>query len=112
LEFARAPAVRSSVINFGLPALSGKPASSLEVIDLERAVRQAIVEFEPRILPATLRVKALIDVDRLDHHNVIAIEIRGELWAQPVPLELEVRTEIDLETGRVRITELGTPGAA
>ena len=38
----------------------------------------------------------------LDHHNVIGIEIRGQLWAQPVPLEFLVRTEIDLETGKVR----------
>ena len=42
----------------------------------------------------------------LDHHNVIGFEIRGELWAQPVPLELLVRTEIDLETGKVEIADL------
>ena len=39
---------------------------------------------------------------RLDHHNVIGVEIRGQLWAQPVPLEFLVRTEIDLETGQGR----------
>jgi len=109
-DFAKAPYARSSVINFGLPALSGKMASSLEVIDLERAIRQAIVEFEPRILPATLQVRALLDTNQLDHHNVIGLEIRGELWAQPVPLELLVRTEIDLETGRVEIADVGTFG--
>ena len=42
-------------INFGLPALSGLLASSLDVIDLERAVRQAIIDFEPRIVAKTLR---------------------------------------------------------
>ncbi len=42
----------------------------------------------------------------LDHHNVIGVEIRGQLWAQPVPLELLVRTEIDLETGKVEIADL------
>ena len=31
---------------------------------------------------------------------------RGQLWAQPVPLELLVHTEIDLETGRVAVREL------
>ena len=36
----------------------------------------------------------------------IGVEIRGELWAQPVPLELLVRTEIDLETGKVEIADL------
>jgi type VI secretion system protein ImpF len=81
-------------------------ASSLEVSDLERAVRQAILDFEPRILPHTLRVNALVELSELDHHNVIGIEIQGQLWAQPVPLDLLVRTEIDLETGKVQIADL------
>jgi type VI secretion system protein ImpF len=108
LDAARAPHARRSVLAFGLPPLSGSTASSLEVPDLERAIRQAIIEFEPRILPATLRVKAL-EIDHVEHHNVIGVEIHGELWAQPVPLELLVRTEIDLETGQVEIADLGAP---
>lgn len=100
------PYVRRSVINFGLPALSGRAASSLDVMELERAIRQAIVDFEPRIRPNTLEVKALISEDPLEHHNVIGVEIRGDLWAQPVPLELLIRTEIDLETGKVEIADL------
>jgi type VI secretion system protein ImpF len=98
--------VRRSVINFGLPALSGRAASSLDVAALERAIRQAIIEYEPRILASTLQVTALLEPRSLDHHNVIGVEIRSELWAQPVPLELLVRTEIDLETGKVQIADL------
>ena len=100
------PYVRRSVVNFGLPALSGLTASTLEVPDLERAIRQAIVDFEPRILPGTLQVRAVVEPSALDHHNVVGIEIHGQLWAQPVPLELLLRTEIDLETGRVEIADL------
>ena len=98
--------VRRSVVNFGLPALSGLTASTLEVPDLERAIRQAIIDFEPRILPTTLQVRAVVESSALDHHNVVGIEIHGQLWAQPVPLELLLRTEIDLETGRVEIADL------
>ena len=105
-SLARAPHARRSVINFGLPALSGHAASSLDVTDLERAIRQAIVDFEPRIRAETLQVTALVQANPADHHNVIGVEIRGELWAQPVPLELMVRTEIDLETGKVEIADL------
>jgi type VI secretion system protein ImpF len=97
--------VRSSVVNFGLPALSGQTASALEVTDLERAIRQSILDYEPRILPASLQVHAL-EVGNFEHHNVIGVEISGQLWAQPVPLELLVRTEIDLETGQVEIADL------
>jgi type VI secretion system protein ImpF len=99
------PYARCSVINFGLPALSGQTASSLEVTDLERAIRQAILDFEPRILPATLHVRAL-EVGNFENHNVIGVEISGQLWAQPIPIELLVRTEIDLETGQVEVADL------
>ena len=105
-DLSRAPAARRSVINFGLPALSGRSATSVDVLELERAIREAILDFEPRILRETLEVKALVIASQLDHHNVIGVEIRGQLWAQPVPLELLVRTEIDLETGRAEIADL------
>jgi type VI secretion system protein ImpF len=106
LDLSRAPDARRSVINYGLPALSGRAATSLDVTELERSIRQAILDYEPRILPATLRVTALLQAHQLDHHNIVGVEIQGQLWAQPVPLELLVRTEIDLETGHVEIADL------
>jgi len=105
-ELARLPHVRRSVVNFGLPAHSGQLASTLEITDIERDLKQAILDFEPRILPETLEVKALVEFSGLDHHNVIGVQIHGQLWAQPVPLELLIRTEIDLETGRVQLSDL------
>jgi type VI secretion system protein ImpF len=43
-------------------------------------------------------------------HNAIAFEIQAQLWAQPLPLELFLRTEIDLETGSVQMAEPGRDG--
>ena len=105
-DLSGAPHVRRAVVNFGLPALSGHSATSVDVAWLERAIRQAILDFEPSILPPSLLVRAIVHADQLDHHNVIGIEIRGQVWAQPMPLELLVRTEIDLETGEVQIADL------
>lgn len=99
------PYARRSVINYGLPALSGQTASSIELTDLERAIRQAILDFEPRILPSSLHVRTL-ETGRFEHHNVIGVEISGQLWAQPIPIDLLVRTEIDLETGQVEVADL------
>lgn len=112
IDLSALPFARQSVINFGLPSLSGRLASSLEVTDLERAIKQAILDFEPRILPGTLRVTALVELTELDHHNVIGIEIQGQLWAQPVPLEMLIRTEIDLETGKAKLADLAPAGTA
>ena len=106
VDLADAPEARRSVVNFGLPALSGRSALALDITEIERAIRQAIIDFEPRILPVTLRVRALVTASAIDHHNIIGIEIHGQLWSQPVPMELLVRTEIDLETGKVEIADL------
>jgi type VI secretion system protein ImpF len=102
----RMPYVRRSVVNYGLPALSGRPSSSMDVAELERAIRQAILDFEPRILAESLEVRAIKQDNPHEQHNVIGVQIHGQLWAQPVPLELLVRTQIDLETGNVEIADM------
>ena len=100
------PEVESSVLNFGLPAFSGETASSLNVLDLETAIRDAIIRFEPRILPASLEVTADENENILNCHNVLSVRIAGQVWAQPVPFELLLRAEVDLETGLVTPREL------
>lgn len=99
------PLVRRSVLNFGLPAVSGRPASSLNLVELARALREALLFFEPRLVPHTVRVYAepLAKVN----HNVISFRMEGQLWAQPIPLEIFMRTDIDLESGQTRVVESG-----
>ena len=101
---------RHSVINFGLPALSGETASTLDMVSLEQTIKQVILDYEPRIMPASLQVQALASTSMLEQHNVASIQIRGNLWAQPIPLELLLRTDVDLETGAVEIRDLGKAG--
>ena len=74
---------------------------------LERVIREAIQRYEPRILPETLQVRALEASSVLDTHNVIEFEIRGHLWSQPVPLEILLRTQLDLEAGQVEVRDTG-----
>ena len=99
------PLLADSVLNYGLPPLSGQLASKLDVSLLERVIRQAVLRYEPRILPDTLQVRALEATSVLDTHNVIEFEIRGHLWSQPVPLEILLRTQLDLEAGQVEVRD-------
>src|SRR5262249_59691059 len=96
---------RRPVTTSARPPLSAQPAPPLEVPALDRPTRQPLLDFEPGILPATLRVRAL-ETAAMDHHNVIGVEISGQLWAEPLPLEMLLRTEIDLETGQVEVADL------
>lgn len=103
-----APQVQRSVLNFGLPDLAGKTASGIDRGAVARAIRQAIWDFEPRILRDSLDVVVLGAGQARDGANQLAFEIRGELWGQPLPERLYVRTELDLELGAVRLYDLDT----
>jgi type VI secretion system lysozyme-like protein len=103
-EIERCPFAARSVINFGLPPLSGATARNLDVAALEQSLRQAVMDFEPRIYRNSLRVRAALTEERMSH-NALIFEIEGDLWAQPVPLQLYLKTEIDLESGQVKVEE-------
>jgi type VI secretion system protein ImpF len=106
IDFSKAVHARNSVLNYGLPPLSGQTASTIDAQSLQARVRQAIIDHEPRILPGTLRVEAVVTEEQMDHHNQIGFRISGQLWAQPYPMELMLHTDIDIETGRVAVREI------
>ena len=110
LNEKRYPHVAESVLNYGLPMLSGQFTSSVQRVSMEQALKRAIAQFEPRILRHTLEVELVMEGSPLDSHNCIGLTVRGMLWAQPVPLEFLMRSRIDLEEGRVNIEEAQRPG--
>lgn len=102
-DLAGHPEVARSVLNFGIPDLSGRPLVGTEVAVLERRLRQSIADFEPRIISQTLKVTLALNEGQMNR-NALTFLIEGDLWAQPVPLHLYLRTEIDPELGDVKIT--------
>jgi type VI secretion system protein ImpF len=107
-DISRYPHVIDSVLNFGLPDLAGKHVSGLQVASLERMLRRSILRFEPRILPHTLRIRANVDEAQMSH-NALRFDIEGELWGQPMPQQLYLKTEVDLESGTVSVSEKTAP---
>jgi len=98
------PEVQRSVINYGRPALSGKAGSTVDLKQLQRQIHQAIIDFEPRILADSLSIRINFD-DEVHSRNALSFEIEGQLWAQPLPLNLFLRTDVDLESGTVVVVE-------
>lgn len=98
------PEVKSSVVNFGLRGLTGWNASHFSPARLEVTVREAIQRFEPRILAKYLSVT--VESARFsDDPKVLTIEIKGQLWGQPLPQALYLKSLLDLETGDVKIMQ-------
>ena len=101
LPLDQLPHLRGSVLNYGLLDLTGKTASSIDPTVVERAVRQSILDFEPRIIPSSLRVR-MIDKEASKYNNIV-FEITGEIWFQPMSEPLYLKTTLDLELGNVEI---------
>ena len=98
------PHVARSVVNFGLPDLAGKTVSGLDVKAVEKLLKQIIQNFEPRILSSTLRINVSSQESAMSA-NALTFDIEGEMWAQPTPQRLFLRTEIDLESGAFAVRE-------
>lgn len=98
------PEVSRSVLNFGIPDLTGAALSGINVDTLQRQVRDAILAFEPRLTANTLRVTASSNQGRMDR-QALMFNIESEMWAQPIPLNLYLKTEVDLETGNFKVSE-------
>jgi type VI secretion system protein ImpF len=90
------PLAARSIINYGLPNLTGAHISGLAADRLERLLVTAIQSYEPRVLRRSLVVLSVGE----GASNLLQFEIKGEIWADPVPDVLYVKTELDLETGR------------
>jgi len=103
------PELEHSVINYGMPDLAGHTASSVEIHALERLLKQAILDYEPRLIRKSVRVKLKVAESRMNH-NAMTFDIEADLWADPMPLHMYMKTEIDLEIGDVSVTEYSGRG--
>lgn len=101
------PHVAKSVINYGIPGFAGLLGSSSRVNALEEEIADAIRAYEPRIRSETVKVrtKGPTEMGESGGSPSLVFEIEGELWAQPVPLQLFIETKIEVETRMAVVTE-------
>jgi type VI secretion system protein ImpF len=97
------PDAMQSVINFGIPSLTGADSVGIDASRLQADILEAIHTFEPRLLRGSVSVRGVRSTSEMSI-NTLMFDIEGDLWAQPLPLHLYMQTEVDLETG-----EFGAP---
>ena len=104
-DLSEIPLVASSVLNYGLPSLAGTSLAQLGSDEVCASIREAILRYEPRLLPNSVQVNLTQGSFGDDNHNTIALEIDAQLWCQPLPLQMYMKTELDLEIGSARVIE-------
>src|SRR4249920_3666068 len=68
------PQVERSTLNYGLPDLAGRTTSSVDKVTLERLLRRAIWDFEPRLTRNSVKVRLVTDYDQMNH-NAMCLNI-------------------------------------
>jgi type VI secretion system protein ImpF len=105
VDLSAFPQVKDSVLNYGLPDLSGHTASSVDIASLEKSLLHAIQLYEPRIIQNTLKVTIHSNPDEMNHNSLV-FEIEGVVFGQPMPFSVVLRSELDLECGEFSVREL------
>lgn len=105
-RFAGHARVAKSVLNYGIPDLTGMAVGSLkrDSFRLEQALLQIIKAYEPRIgnLHVSMEVGSDQEIDTIE--SSIILTIQGDLWGYPAS-PICMRTEIDVATGDITIEE-------
>lgn len=103
LDVNRHSQILTSVVNYGVASLTGKYAHHHSWHIIEKNVRNALLRFEPRIIPETLLVRAVADKVPLGRNSQLHFEIGGLIDWQPQPVELSLRAAYDAETAKVAL---------
>ncbi|SMG54281.1 type VI secretion system baseplate subunit TssE [Paraburkholderia susongensis] len=100
LDATRHAAVAESVVNYGIAPLSGSYLTNRNWEAVEKMVRTAIVRFEPRLIPESLRIRPLRSTDPI-RYNQLIFEIDGLMHWSPYPLEFRIQSAFDIEMNHV-----------
>lgn len=101
LDTGAYPHTARSVLNYGLPEVAGGYSTADGIKRIQKTIRTTIERFEPRINPGTLEVVQRSSGSR--GGATILFDIVADMWAEPMPLELYLRSEIDVTTGHVEL---------
>lgn len=101
IDSDRYPSAAASVLNYGLSEVTGEYSTTEKAEKIRRSIEQAVTCFEPRIIEGTVDVQLIGDVEVTG--MTIGLDIRADMWAQPLPLELYLRSKVDVTTGEVKM---------
>jgi type VI secretion system protein ImpF len=105
IDPARYPLASRAVLNYGVREVAGDFASKDRATVIRKSITAAIEAFEPRIRKGSARVD--IRTENVARNTVISFDIRADMWADPIPIELYLRSSVDVTTGEVSLERSG-----
>lgn len=101
IDAERFPQASNSVLNFGVQEVAGEFSTEERAQRIKASMQSAIERFEPRIREGTLDI--VLREDENPSRAMVVFDIAAEMWAQPLPLDLYLRSEVDITTGELSL---------
>jgi type VI secretion system protein ImpF len=102
---SRNPLAAKSVLNYGVHDVAGDFANKDKALSVRKSIIACIETFEPRIRKGSIQVDLRsADASRT---TVVNFDIRADMWAEPIPVELYLRSSIDVTTGQLSLERSG-----
>lgn len=99
------PCAARSVLNYGVSPVSGDYSTQERAERIRKSIGKAIENFEPRLRKGSTQVEFRSDEKRRE--TTIYFDIRSDMWAEPIPMELYLRSTVDITTGEVSLERKG-----
>ena len=104
IDADRYPHASRSVLNFGIHEVAGEYSTAERAGLIRKSIAEAIRVFEPRIHPGSVNV--LLRKGNSNRETLVTFDIRADMWAQPIPLELYLRSQVDVTTGEIELERI------
>ncbi|WP_299287465.1 type VI secretion system baseplate subunit TssE [uncultured Tateyamaria sp.] len=98
------PNVIASTLNFGIREVAGDYSTAERAEMIRKSIMESVQVFEPRIHPGSLDVELRVGQENRD--TVVSYDIRADMWAQPMPIELYLRSQVDVTTGELQLERI------
>ncbi|KIN70274.1 Type VI secretion system lysozyme-related protein [Sulfitobacter noctilucae] len=105
LDANRYPHAARSVLNYGVTEVAGEYSTSQRAEMIRKSILNAIAIHEPRIIRGSAAVE--LRTEQSKGETQIAFDIHADMWAQPMPLELYLRSKVDMASGEVTLDRVG-----
>jgi type VI secretion system protein ImpF len=90
------PHVQTSVLNYGVPDMTGKALHRRLIMQRAKEIRAAIRAFEPRMEEKSLIVEP---VEATERANSVTFLIHGDITSAVQALPVKFRTDVETDTG-------------
>jgi type VI secretion system protein ImpF len=103
LDLTEAPHVRKSILNYGIPDIAHRTIDEAAVDDIPEEIREALINFEPRLAAASVRVTRDTSIDPVELK--VRFIVRADLTCDPVHVPVEFVAEV-IDAGKIVVNRL------